>query len=56
MEKRDSYLSPSTKIIRIGGFTAKIIRIGCCTAKSGRRVTKNGSGRRGLNQCFRQTQ
>ena len=24
MERRDSFLSPSTKFIRIGGFTAKI--------------------------------
>ena len=47
-KREDSYLSSSTKIIRIGGFTVKNLWGGGNHPPFGRRVTKNGPGRRGL--------
>ena len=51
MKRGDSYLSPCTKIIRLGGFTAKIKGGGGNHSPFGGRVKKNGSGRQGLIQA-----
>ena len=48
MERGDSYLSSSTKTIRIGGLIAKIYGGVEPPPPFGRHVTKKGSGRRGL--------
>ena len=52
MERGDSYLSTSTNVIRIGGFTLNVGGGGNHPCPFGRHVTKNDSARGGLIQTL----